>query len=124
VKAIDSYEAESTWSPPHTIIVKEPELEIEVTMGVGLTTVIKNVGDGDAVDVHYSIYLNGGFIISPTSGYVEGTIDRITAGGEETVQTFVFGLGRTTIEVQAETGRISDNETAHAFVFLFYMFQR
>jgi hypothetical protein len=124
VKAKDAYGAESAWSPPHTVTITEPELEIEVTMGVGLTTVIKNVGEGDAVDVHYSISLNEGFIIQPTSGYVEGVFDRITAGGEETVQTFVIGLGRTTIEIQAKTGSISDNETAHAFVFLFYLFQR
>jgi hypothetical protein len=124
VKANDQYGAESNWSSPHTITIVAPQLAIEVTMGVGLTTVIKNIGDGDAVHVQYSISFNGGFIISPTSGYVEGKIDRISAGGEETIQTFVVGLGRTTIEIEAETGTISDNETAHAFVFLFYLFQR
>jgi hypothetical protein len=121
VKTNDQYGVESNWSSPHTIIIVAPELEIQVSMGVGVKTVIKNMGDGDAVDVHYSIDFNGGFILSPTSGYVEGTIDRITAGGAETVQLFVFGLGRTTIELQAETGNIVDHETAHAFVFLFFV---
>lgn len=72
-----------------------------VSGGLGVSAVIKNIGDEDGTDVPYEITVTGGLLgfINKT---VEGTID-VTAGGEETISSgLILGLGGITITVKAD----------------------
>jgi hypothetical protein len=93
----------------------QPDIEIgAVTGGVGVSAEIKNVGDGDATDVDWSIALDGGLIILGKE--TTGTIASLPAGDSITVKSdFVFGIGKPTITVMADDATV---ETS-AFVLLF-----
>jgi len=73
----------------------DPELELgEITGGTGVSVVIENVGDSDATDIEWSITIDGGLLLIPYGGYVEGTIDLLAAGDSADIGiSFVFGLG-------------------------------
>jgi len=123
VKAHDG-RRESNWSDSHMIeIVDElkPILDIDSITG-GLFKVsaeIKNTGGVDAIDVNWSIKLDGGaFIGKETTG-----TDDIPAGGEITVTSkLIIGLGSTTVTVTAESAEgVSDTREQAGFVFLFFI---
>ncbi|MBU0498076.1 MAG: hypothetical protein KKC68_09355, partial [Candidatus Thermoplasmatota archaeon] len=93
----------------------QPDIEIgAITGGIGVSAEIKNVGDGDATDVNWSIILDGGLIILGKE--TSGTISSILAGESITVKSgLVFGIGKPTITVTADDATV---ETS-AFVLLF-----
>ena len=94
-----------------------PLIGIEsISGGFGVSAVIANSGGGDAVDVGWSIEIDGGLILVGKSA--EGTISSLPAGGSTTVRIpFVLGLGGVTITVTA--GGVSG--TADATVLLFFV---
>jgi hypothetical protein len=74
------------------IIWRFPILEIaSITGGKNIAVTIKNVGDGVATDVHYSIEITGGFIIKPRNS--SGTLDNISADESRTFTMNVTGIG-------------------------------
>jgi hypothetical protein len=79
--------------------VEIPRLEIlDITGGFRASSTIANTGRVSAIDVNWSIDLEGGFILA--GGHSSGIIDEITAGAEKTIrQTTLYGIGRTTITV-------------------------
>jgi hypothetical protein len=114
VKAKDVDGAESGWSDPITMhIAGSPRIEIgDITSGFGgVTAQIKNTGAGDAVNVNWSISLQGGLVI--LGRQTTGMILKILPGFNPLIQTsFVFGLGKTTIKVTADTA----SKTVSAFL--------
>ena len=78
-----------------------PVIEIEsISGGFGVSAVVANVGTADAVDLQWSIDLEGGLILIGKNK--EGTIPILAAGNSETVKSgLVFGFGKTTIQVTA-----------------------
>lgn len=110
VIAMDQYDGESAWSPPHIIHISEPEdpdpaiLNIEDIFGgvkvVGMK--IENIGESDASEFEYSISVQGG-ILGRIDVSVNGTIDTLDVGDEVYVQTGedIKGLGIVTIDVTA-----------------------
>lgn len=95
VKAKDEWDAESSFSEPLEVTIREPALEIEsITGGKGVTVAIKNIGNGDATDITWSIKIIGGLTLFENQA--NGTIDTIAAGDTEEV-TFTgespFGIG-------------------------------
>ena len=71
-----------------------------ISGGFGITATLSNIGGADAVDLQWSIDLDGGLIL--IGKHKEGTIPILAAGNSETVRTgFVFGLGKTTITITA-----------------------
>lgn len=111
----------------HSIEIREPlpEIEIgEITGGLlgdgtlSVDAVIKNIGDGDATNVNWSITLEGGFILKGAE--TSGTIESIPAGDEVTVSSDnIIGIGRPTITVEAsESEGSSDTGTANGLVLL------
>jgi len=123
VKAKDVHNVESNWSDSKKIHIIGPVLEIgNITGGLfKVNAVIKNIGSADATDVDWSIKLDGGLIILGKETI--GTIASIPAGNEALIKSdLIFGIGRTTITVAAECAEGSSaNETANAFVFLFFI---
>jgi hypothetical protein len=101
---------------------EEPELEIgEISGGFGITSSVKNTGEGEATDVDWSITLDGGLIILGKE--TTGNFPTIAAGGEEEIKTgLVFGIGKPTITVYAECaeGKTAD-ANATGFVLLFFV---
>lgn len=71
---------------------------------LGVNTVIRNIGGGDATDVEWSINVEGG-ILGLIDTSTEGTIETLAIDGEEAVKTkgIIFGLGLVDITVTADT---------------------
>jgi len=97
--------AESGWSDSITVHIEDsPRIEIgEITGGFGSVTVqITNTGAGDAVNVNWSISLQGGLVL--LGRQTTGTLLKIVPGFSPKIHTgFLFGLGKLTIEVSAGT---------------------
>jgi hypothetical protein len=92
-----------------------PTIEIgTISGGLGIKAVIKNTGTVDATGVSWKIELTGGFVLFGKSK--TGTAN-IPAGTEVTVKDFVFGFGKTTITVTADTV----SKTATGTVILFFV---
>lgn len=69
-----------------------PELEVEVKGGLGINLVIKNIGDADATDVGYFIFIYGGLIeMSPNSDI--GHLGTLAPGESVKANFFTFGFG-------------------------------
>lgn len=119
-KAKDIDNVESAWSPPHSIHIDAPLLDIGTISGglFRVKAVIKNNGGAEATDVEWKINLDGGaFIGKETTG-----IESIPANEEITVNSkLIIGLGPTTVTVTAENPEISDKRSQGGFVFLFYI---
>jgi hypothetical protein len=81
--------------------VKIPVVEIEkINGGFRASSDIKNNGSGVAMNIEWSIELEGGFILQ--GGYSDGTIATLEAGEATTVRLDnLFGIGTTTITVTA-----------------------
>jgi len=120
VKAKDVNDAESGFSPSHTITITEPPVLEVGTIKGGLfkvTAIIKNTGGSDATGVAWSIELNGGLIILGKT--TNGTID-IPKNGQKTVQSnMILGIGKTLITVKATIPESSDAKSKSAFVIGF-----
>ncbi len=104
VKAKDEFGIESGWSDSITVHIQDsPRIEIGViTGGFGITAKVTNTGAGEAVDVHWSIALEGGLVL--LGRQTTGTITKIQPGFSPQIQTgFLLGLGRVTIMVTADT---------------------
>ena len=134
VKAKDGFGGNSTWSQPLTVTIEEyvpePKLTIEsIAGGKGITTVIKNVGDGDATEVKWKITIDGGFIILTKEE--SGKIPTIAAGKSAEVNMSVLGFGlgiifdMPTITVTAECseGSSADKNATAKILFSYVTIQ-
>jgi len=114
VKAKDVEGAESGWSESITVQIDDsPQIEIgEITSGFGRVSVqIKNTGAGDAVNVNWSISLQGGLVI--LGRQTTGTILKIIPDFTPEIQTrFLLGLGKTSLTVTADIA----SKTVSAFL--------
>ena len=119
VKAKDSNDVESGWSPAHAItITAGPTIEIGAITGglFKVKAVIKNTGGGAATDVSWKIELTGGLIILGKDSF--GTIATLNAGANQTVSSkLILGFGKTVITVTAGT----DTKTQNATVLLIFI---
>jgi hypothetical protein len=77
---------------------------------------IKNTGDGDATNVHWSISVKGG-IAGKIDVTTTGVLTSLPATGTATVQTdkSLFGLGTLTIKLAADPVTLS--KTGKQFLF-------
>jgi hypothetical protein len=117
-----------TQSSPDTVfgmdisVPNMPELEITgISGGVGATATIKNIGNADATSVDWTITLDGGLVIIGKEK--TGTIATLAPEASQEIKTgLVFGIGRPTITVAAESaeGAIVDG-SASGFLLLFLL---
>ena len=120
VKAKDTHDAESGWSPAHTITITAAAPVIEIGAITGglfkVKAVIKNTGTGAATNVSWGIKLTGGIII--LGKQTNGTIATLAAGGNQSVTSkLILGLGKTVITVTAD----SATKTQNAMVLLIFI---
>ena len=99
-KSKSMFEAESSWSY-FTVAIDEdmPELDIEITGGIGVSAVITNSGEVDAINVAWEINVEGGFVLF--GGNEQGSSD-IPVGGEINIGTMPIGIGAISITVTAD----------------------
>jgi hypothetical protein len=113
VKARDDDYLETGWSEVSPIqILALPRVEIgTISGGIGITAVIKNTGGADAVNVTWSISIDGGLVLKGRETF--GNLSTIEPGFSPKVKTgFVFGLGSVDILVSAGDAE----KTATAFM--------
>lgn len=119
-KSRDMFETESSWSY-FTVAIEEdtPELDIEITGGLGISAVITNNGDVDAVNVAWEINVEGGLVFF--GGNAQGSSD-IPAGGEINIGTIPIGIGVISITVTAdpENGEVAI-KTEDGFLLLIFV---
>jgi hypothetical protein len=87
-------------------------IEITIKGGIGVSASLKNNGTEDLTNVSWEISLEGGLILLGKTK--TGTVD-IPAGEAVTVKDFVFGIGKPTITVTADT--VEANATATVILF-------
>ena len=122
VKAKDTYNAESGFSPASTItIIAGPTLEVDMIRG-GLFRVnvkIRNIGDIDATNVQWDISLAGGTWINAVTTGTEATL---AAGGEVDISSkFLLGWGATTVTVTATIPESTDTRVQKGFIYLIFV---
>ena len=102
VMAKDKEGQEGGWSDPTSIsIVAIPLIEIgEIPGGFGVNAEIKNIGALKALDVEWTIQLDGIVFIGK---HTSGIFGKIMSGFGPTAETgFVFGLGPAKITLTAD----------------------
>ncbi len=102
VKAKDTANHESTWSPVHGIDIRIPTVRISMNAAKGaVEATVTNPGTEDIANIHWSIKVTGG-LLRRINEYANGTIEALAAGASTTVQSGrVFGLGPVMIKVSA-----------------------
>jgi hypothetical protein len=113
VKAKDTQGMESGWSDSLVVQIDDaPHVEVgEIAGGFGITVKITNTGAGEAVDVPWSISLDGGLVL--LGRQTTGTIAKIQPGFSPQVKSdFILGVGMVTVLVSADVAE----ETVSAFV--------
>jgi len=111
------------WSLPFTITIVTAVLEIDNIAGglFRVTVTIKNIGEADAKNVHWSITLEGGFILIGRNS--SGGNLTILAGGQVKIcSSIIIGYGYTKIIVKVWIPDGSyDTHELNGFVFLFFI---
>ncbi|MBU0497290.1 MAG: hypothetical protein KKG04_04960 [Candidatus Thermoplasmatota archaeon] len=80
--------------------IAAPELNVDITGGLGLTATITNSGSVDATNVEAKFAITGGFILLPPGGIKTVSVGTISKdGGTSTAKCMVFGIGKPTITV-------------------------
>ena len=99
-----------------------PVIEIgDITGKIGITTVVRNIGDSDATDVEWTITVTGG-ILNLINKTVSGTIPVLNVDAEEAISLCLFfGLGSILISVMVSCNEgSSDEETAEGKILIFF----
>ncbi|MCJ7697000.1 MAG: PKD domain-containing protein, partial [Thermoplasmata archaeon] len=123
VKAKDENGGESNWSLAHTIsIVAGPILKIEnITGGLfKIKATIKNIGEGAANNINWSIKLTGGLVLLGKD--TSDLISTIASGGEQSIASkLIIGFGKTVITVTATAPDNSATKQQNATILLFFI---
>jgi hypothetical protein len=121
VKSKDNYGLESDWSKPLTIHMLAPKLEItNITGGLGkIKAILKNVGDGEALNINWNINLTDGFIL--LGRHTSKSLSSILSGEQINISSrIVFGFGKSDVKitVKISNGPLCSKEI-DVLVFLF-----
>jgi len=101
-----------------TIIASQPVLEIgSIIGGLGIKSSVKNTGERAAINVTWTITLDGKLVFVGKSS--TGTIVTIAAGEEEAIKTgFNFGFGKINIVITAKAENTLEEVSAKKTAFL------
>jgi translation initiation factor 6 (eIF-6) len=97
-----------------TVTNTQPEIVIQTIQGgVGITVNLKNIGTADATGVVCTLTLDGTLVFPKTKSQ---TVNVPMGGTPVPVKFLVFGIGKTNIDVTADTATAT--ATGIAFLFL------
>lgn len=94
-----------------------PVLEVgAITGGRGITASVRNIGEGSATNLEWSITLSGKLVFVGKS--TTGMLTTLVAGGDEVIKAgFILGIGKTDILVSATCGEgATTKANASAFI--------
>lgn len=114
-RAKDSHGLQGSSSTPLLVTITGPGVDIIITGGLGLTTLVKNTGTIDATNVSWEISYYGGFIIPRHS---TGTVAEIRVGEQFKIKPFVVGLGKKLITVSITADEEITAEATVGVLFL------
>ncbi len=98
----DDSEFENT-SDIWSFTTHDVELDIDITSGIGVTAIIRNIGNDDAYEVGWSISIESKGLLGKIDESSEGVINILEAGGEIVAKKLlIFGLSKVEITVTAE----------------------
>ena len=98
------------------IKTSQPQLEIEIQGGIGITMLIKNVGNETISNLEFSMRINGFVFFGKT---MDGEISSLPPGMGIEVNAFVMGFGNAIIEARAgEISKKADCFILGPFVFI------
>ena len=108
----DAAENTATDTAGVTIVEPQPELEIgTITGGFGIKASVKNIGDGPATNVAWTIELDGTLVFLGKT--TQDSIATLAVDGEEPIQTgLIFGIGKSNIMVSATCDEGSSAEAS------------
>jgi hypothetical protein len=121
-RAKDIHGSKGIWSEPFSMHIGMPSLDIDIITGglYNVDTIIKNTGDAEAINVQWSITLDGGLILLGKE--TTGDIEYMNPGEVIPVNSkFIFGFGMTSVIVTAEITEDSDTRTQGGTVLLFFI---
>ena len=114
-KLKDSHGAESNWSEPFIIEISQPDIEVNITGGLGIKAIITNQGTANLTGINWQIHVKGG-IIGLINKTVNGTVD-LKVGESKTVSTgMLLGLGSLNINVRV--AGVEKTATGTQLIFL------
>jgi hypothetical protein len=122
-KVRDTQGNERSWSESWLFSADAPEVAIEsVSSSIGkISTVVSNIGKGNASTIDYTISLAGGFILLGRE--TTGIITQLAPGESTTFASdFIFGFGPTLITITAipKYNEGSEEWSHEAFIFFIY----
>jgi len=120
-KLKDQYDAESNWSEPFEMTIRNIGFTIEIRGGFGVTATIQNIGETKITNVQWTMTLTGGIILlgKIKTGSVSPLEPNATATFKDTP---LFGFGKTTILVNVTCAEgVSVTKSVTGTVFLFFV---
>jgi SagB-type dehydrogenase family enzyme len=116
VKARDTHNLESNWTPLE-MVIGGPVLEIEINGGLGIHAIITNTGTTDTNNITWVVAIEGGLVIPHE---ITGKINEILVGEQSTLRPWILGLGKKTITVSLTAdGGITAEQIATGFFLMF-----
>jgi parallel beta-helix repeat protein len=100
--------------------IEEPTLQITIAGGVGFTVMVKNIGNTEAVDIDWTVGLEGGILFFPKERQQAGLIPSLAPGDEVILHpvSLVVGIGMMTVNVTADNTAAS---TRGLLLLLFFI---
>jgi hypothetical protein len=102
--------------------IRNIDFSIEIQGGVGVTAIIKNIGDTKITNIQWTLNITGGLILLGKTK--NGTSSPLEPNATATFKDRpIFGLGKTTIQVEVTCAEgVSVSKSVTGTVFLFFVF--
>ena len=103
----------------YALLGPDPDFEVTISKGLGITSTIKNQGLGDATNVTATITVTGGLVLF--GGTKTVSVGDINIGDTGTAKTFLIGIGNIAIDVQVtcDEGMTGDGNIDGFLLFFF-----
>jgi len=103
----------------YALLGPEPDFEVTISKGLGVTATIKNQGVLDAANVTATITTTGGFVLG---GVKTVNIGDIAIGDTGTAKTFLIGIGSIAVDVQVTCDQgMTGNGNTDGFLLFFFI---
>jgi hypothetical protein len=117
-----SYVNPSDWSNEITITIKEIEIDVSITTGLGITATLENTGDIPAPEIEVTLTVTGGVLKQIDITQTE-TIENLPPDGIIEISALPLGLGPLSIQLDVVGIGFDDlSLVEEAKIFLIFIF--